>query len=333
MANNHPTPDRLFQFAFGYAAPLMVEAALENRVFDLLDAGAKSVDEVAKASGASARGLRILMNGLVALDLLAKNSEEYSLTPESSTFLVTTKPSFQGGIFRHTTTQLIPKWLQLSEAVKTGKPAVQVSEHEGGVEFFEQFVEDIFPMSYMGARGLASSLDLSGETKVLDIASGSGVWGVALAQASPNVQVTALDWEGVLPVTRRVAEKHGVGNQFEYKAGDIRDADFGSGYNLATLGHIVHSEGEARSKNLFKKVFDALAPGGTIVIAEMVTNAERTGPPHALIFAVNMLVNTAEGDTFSFEEMSAWLKEVGFKNPRQLDVPGPSPLILADKPK
>jgi SAM-dependent methyltransferase len=146
------------------------------------------------------------------------------------------------------------------------------------------------------------------------------------------VKVTALDWEGVLPVTRRVSEKFGVGNQFEFKAGDIRDADFGGGYNVATLGHIVHSEGEERSKKLFKKVHDALAPGGTIVIAEMVTNAERTGPPHALIFAVNMLVNTPEGDTFSFEEMSSWLQEIGFKNPRQLDVPGPSPLILADKP-
>jgi precorrin-6B methylase 2 len=333
-APNQPTPQRLFQMAFAYAAPLMIEAALEHRVFDILDGGAKSVDEVANESGASPRGLRALMNGLIALEVVSKDAEgKYSLTPESSTFLVTTKPSFQGGIFRHASTQLIPKWLSLPEIVRTGKPSASVNEQGDGVEFFHNFVEDIFPMSYRAAQTLAGSLDLSGPTRVLDIAAGSGVWGIALSQASPNVRVTAVDWEGVLPVTRRVAEKFGVADRFEFRAGDIGEVDFGEGYNLATLGHILHSEGPARSKQLLKKVHEALALGGTIAIAEMVANAERTGPPHALVFAVNMLVNTEEGDTYSFEEMSDWLREAGFGNPRQLDAPGPSPLILADKAK
>ena len=81
-----------------------------------------------------------------------------------------------------------------------------------------------------------------------------------------------------------------------------------------------------------KKVFDALAPGGTIAIAEWIPNEERTGPPPALIFAVNMLVATEEGDTFTFGEMSAWLREAGFENPRTMDVPSPNPLVLATKP-
>jgi ubiquinone/menaquinone biosynthesis C-methylase UbiE len=310
----------------------MIEAALEQRVFDILDSGPKTAEEVAKESGASPRGLRAVMNGLIALELLSKENDKYSLTPESSAFLVTTKPSFQGGIFRHASTQLMPNWLQLPEIVRTGKPARVVSDQDEGAKFFAQFVEDIFPMSFPASQALARSLDLSQPTKVLDIASGSGVWGIPLAQASPNVRVTAVDWKGVLPVTQRVAERFGVADRFEFKAGDINEVDFGSGYDIATLGHILHSEGEARSKALLKKVHDALAPGGTIVIAEMVTNAERTGPPHALIFAVNMLVNTEEGDTFSFEEMSSWLCEAGFENPRQLDAPGPSPLTLANKP-
>jgi hypothetical protein len=108
--------------------------------------------------------------------------------------------------------------------------------------------------------------------------------------------------------------------------------DFGTGYNIATLGHILHSEGEPRSRALLKKTFDALAPGGTIAIQEFLVNDTRTGPPNGLIFAVNMLVATDEGDTWSFNEIAGWLREAGFENPRTLDSPGPSPLILANRP-
>ena len=93
---------------------------------------------------------------------------------------------------------------------------------------------------------------------------------------------------------------------------------------MITIGHILHSEGVERSKKLLRKCFEALAPGGTIAIQEFLVNPERSGPPMGLIFAVNMLVNTDEGDTWSFEEISAWLKEAGFTNPRLLESPGPS---------
>ena len=102
--------------------------------------------------------------------------------------------------------------------------------------------------------------------------------------------------------------------------------------NIATLGHILHSEGPERSQRLLKKVYNALSPGGTIAIMEFVVNDDRTGPPLGLLFAVNMLVNTKAGDTFSFKELSRSLRAAGFRNPRLLDVPSVSPLILATKP-
>ena len=108
--------------------------------------------------------------------------------------------------------------------------------------------------------------------------------------------------------------------------------DFGTGHTVATLGHILHSEGSERSRELLKKTFQALAPGGTIAIAEFLVNADRTGPLNGLFFALNMLVNTDSGDTYSFEEISGWLTDAGFTHPRTLDAPGPSPLILATKP-
>ena len=330
-------PQRISQLASGYAAPLMLEAAIEHKVFDLLDRGLMTAEEVARASGTSVRGMRILLNGLIALELISKDAAgRYALTPESAAFLVRGKPDYRGGMLRHTSKQLMPKWMQLTEVVRTGKPAQAVNQEGSGSAFFAEFVEAIFPNSYAAAVAAAKHLNLAVATapvKVLDIAAGSGVWGIALAQSSPRVQVTAVDWPAVLPVTRKIAARYGVADRFTFTAGDLRSADFGSGHHIATLGHILHSEGESASRALLKKTFAALAPGGTILIAEMVPEDDRSGPPHALVFAVNMLVNTEAGDTFSFNEIARWLREAGFVSPRTLDGPGPSPLILADKPR
>jgi ubiquinone/menaquinone biosynthesis C-methylase UbiE len=209
-----------------------------------------------------------------------------------------------------------------------------VNQEEQGATFFEQFVEALFPMAYPAAKALAADLKLAETkepTRVLDLAAGSGVWGIALAQASPLVQVTAVDWERVLATTKRTVARFKLEDRFRFVPGDLLEADFGSNYAVAILGHILHSEGVERSKALLRRVNDALRPGGTIAIAEFLVNAERTGPPQGLIFGVNMLVHTEQGGTYSFEEISAWLRESGFKNMRLLDAPGPSPLILAEK--
>ena len=329
------TPERIMQMAWGYAPTLILEAAIRNKVFDTVDAGMKTVDEVAAATGASPRGLRAIMNALVGFEFLKKSNGHYELTPESATFLVSTKPAYIGGMIAHTSQQLIPNWLHLSDVVATGKPASSVNQADGGEAFFQELVSNIFAMSYPPAKALAAHLAL-GESgppvRVLDLGAGSGVWSIALAQSSPRVAVTAVDWPGVLPITKKTAERFGVGDRFTLLPGDLGTVEFGAGYNLITIGHILHSEGVERSRKLLRKCFDALAPGGTIAIQEFLVNPERTGPPIGLIFAVNMLVNTDTGDTWSFEEIAGWLRDAGFTNPRLLEAPGPSPLILATKP-
>jgi 3-hydroxy-5-methyl-1-naphthoate 3-O-methyltransferase len=328
------TPERILQLAWAYVPPLVLEAAIRNRIFDVLDSGPKSLPQVSKETGASQRGLAAVMNVLVGLELLAKDKQgNYSLTPESSAFLVSTKPSFQGGFLRHGSEQLIPKWLHLNKIVQTGKPDAAVNQEGPGSDFFGQFVNDILPLSYPGAQALSRHLLDGGKSaKVLDLAAGSGVWGIAMAQASDKATVTAVDWPDVLPITRKTVARFGVADRFSFIGGDLLQADFGSGHTVAILGHILHSEGIDRSRELLKKTFRALASGGTIAIAEFLVNSDRTGPMNALMFAVNMLVNTDEGGTYSFEEIGGWLKEAGFVDARTLNAPGPSPLVLATKP-
>jgi SAM-dependent methyltransferase len=330
------TPERIQQFAWGYIPPLVLEAAIRHRVFDLLDGGPKTVLEIHKETGASERGLSAIMNALVGLSFLVKDKQgSFSLTPESAAFLVSTKPEFQGGIIRHCSGQLIPKWLRLNDIVATGRPVEAVNWEGPGGNFFQEFVNDIFPMSYPAAQTLARCFDANGAgppVRVLDLAAGSGVWGIAMAQRSEQVRVTAVDWPEVIPVTRQTVTRFGLADRFSFVEGDLLEVDFGGSHTLATLGHILHSEGRERSRALLAKTFHALAPGGTIAIAEFLVNPDRTGPLNGLFFAVNMLVNTDSGDTYSFEEIGGWLKEAGFINARTLESPGPSPLVLAAKP-
>ena len=190
------------------------------------------------------------------------------------------------------------------------------------------------PLSVPAARTLAGALGLAKATAavpVLDLGAGSGVWSIALAQASPRVHVRAIDLASVLPVTRRITEKFGVEKQFTMTAGDVLETDLGSGYRVVILGHILHVIGVERSRALLKRAHAALTPGGTLVIAEILVDADRRGPLGGLIFAVNMLVNNEAGTTYTFEEIAGWLTEAGFADPRPLPAPGPSPLILATR--
>jgi len=309
---------------------------VNNKVFDSLESGRKTVEQLQKVTGSSRRGLRAIMGALVGLELLEKDRQSrYSLTPESQAFLISNKPGSLAGFFGSILPIMASRWLRLTDIVRDGLPPVAVNQETEGTEFFSQLVETIIPMSYPAAQKLAEHLKIQKakeQVRLIDLAAGSGIWGIAAVQKSPRVRVTAVDWAGMIPTTKRTTEKFGVRDRFDFIEGDLSEANFESGYDVATLGHILHSEGEQRSRKLLKKTFGALKPGGTIAIAEWLVNDGRTKPLPSLMFSVQMLVNTQQGDTFSFNEIKNWLEDAGFTKVRKLEAPGPSPLILATKP-
>jgi hypothetical protein len=153
------TPERLMQFVFGFAPPMIIETALRLRVFDVLERGARTAEDLCAEFRVSGRGLRIILDALVGLQLLKKDDHgRYALTPESSAFLVRDKPSFHGAFFLLTAEPMLSEWRKLPEIVRSGRPTHRINQEEQGVAFFLQFVEEIFSIHYPGAARLAGAL-------------------------------------------------------------------------------------------------------------------------------------------------------------------------------
>ena len=320
-------------WAFGRTRAL--HAAVELKLFDALEAGPRTAAEIAKASRAKERGVRILADVLVGMGLLEKRKESYALNATSRTFLVSTSQAYMGPMILNTT-MLDESWAALTEVVRTGPPGRNVDVEEAGREFFPKLVAALFPMSFGGgrmAREVLPARTRSRVKRVLDVAAGSAAWSLAWAVADPEVRVTALDFEEVFPVMRRFTDAFGVTDRYEFLAGNLRKTNFGrEKYDLVILGHICHSEGARHSAKLIEKSARALRPGGLLLIAEMVPNDKRTGPLMPLLFGINMLVNTAAGDVFTLAEYREWMRAAGLSSIRKLDFgPGGPDIIVGEK--
>ncbi len=328
------TPQQIIQDLWAARETQVLVAGVELDVFTHIEEGKRTAKEIARAAHASERGIDHLLNALVAMGYLNKKGERYGLSPVSKTFLVRGKESYMGG-FIYETKLIWDNWSRLTDVIRTGHPVETVDDEQGGREFFPKLVAAIFPMTFGAARAAVATLTEKTRKRIrniLDVAAGSGAWSLAFAEAIPDARVVAVDYPEVTQITRQFAERLGVADRYDYIEGNLREVDFGRNrYDLVILGHIIHSEGEKWGKKLIKKSYSALRDGGLLLIAEMIPNDTRTGPKIPLVFGLNMLLHTENGDVFTMREYRGWLKEAGFKKVATIEVPSPSPLILATK--
>jgi len=327
------TPMKFISDLWAARFSLTLVAAIDLDIFTVIAQGKKTAAQIAAAIKAPQRGVERLLDALVGIEYLTKKGTKYGLRPIAATYLVSTKHTFIGGMADETKITL-PGWTQLADVIRSGKPVSAVDTAEGR-EFFPRLVKAIFPLTFGGARSLVQKFPpakLKKIERILDVAAGSAAWSLPFAQALPNARVMAADYPEVTAVARQYAAMMGVADRYDYLEGDLRQLDFGQKqFDLVILGHILHTEGEKWGKALVKKSFTALKPGGTLVIAEMIPNDKRTGPPFPLLFGLNMVLHTAEGDVFTMAQMKQWLKQAGFSSVKTVEADGPSPLILATR--
>ena len=329
-------PEILHQMAFSFIPARILTTALQLGVFSHLAAGKNTAAEVARAAASSERGMGMLLDALAACQLLTKQDARYELSPLAARFLVRENPDYLGLLLEQD--DLWESWGHLTEVVRTGEPIHRVEAQELAEQFFPILVQTLHVLHRDRARSMAEALGIGTRLKgaralrAMDVACGSGVWGIAVAEADPEARITAQDFPAMLAVTRNYLKRHGVERQFDFLPGDLKTTDFGrEQYDLALLGNILHSEGEESSRNLLRRLHAALRPGGRAVIIEFLPNDARTGPPFPVFFALNMLLNTEHGNTFTLAEYTRWLQDAGFARIETADIGSHSPLVIGYK--
>jgi hypothetical protein len=311
-----PSPAPFFAAVNAYQRTVAVEAAVELDLFTAIAEGRRTVQELSERCAASERGIRILCDYLVVIEFLTKENQRYGLTPDAAAFLDRRSPGYMGGAIEFLLSPMLTDGFRdLATAVRRGGTVLSgqgVMEPDHPV--WVKFARAMMPMMALPARQLPDLVpcDPGRELRVLDLAAGHGLFGIAFAQRYPRAEIVALDWPNVLEVARENAQGAGVGDRYRLLPGSAFEVDYGSGYDLVLLTNFLHHFDVPTNEALLKKVHAALGESGRAVTLEFVPNEDRVSPPEAASFSLMMLGATRSGDAYTFSELDAMFRSAGF---------------------
>ncbi len=328
------SPDRLMALAHGFWVSQVLATAAHYKFFTAISRGFCTAEAIAAECHTDPAGTRMLLDSLVAVDVLRKPAGTYALTPDADAFLVEGRPGDLSPMLADHPQILWQDWGRLRDALeRRSAQGAEYTDKPAAAAFFTRLIRVIMPLALAPADALAEHLGV-GVTRtglrILDVGAGSGAWTMPFARRDPRCTITAFDLPHVVEETRKILQEVGLADRYRVEAGDLTTADFGEArYDLVVLGNMCHGLTPDQNRDLFRRLHRALAPGGQIVIADMIPNEERTGPPFPVLFAVNMFLMTG-GDTYRFSDYAAWLGDVGFSDITAYDTQrSHSPLVLA----
>jgi predicted O-methyltransferase YrrM len=315
-----PSPQLFFETINAFQKSAALKAAVDLDVFAAIgDAPATATAaEIAARCQCPPRGIRILADNLTIMCFLIKEGESYALTPSSAVFLLPQSPAYMGGAVKFLLAPgLTEAFSDLASTIRLGRlhtteHGTTAPDHPAWVEFARAMGPMMMPTS-QGAAALVQ-LDASRDTRVLDISSSHGAYGIAVALKNLRAHLVALDWEAVLAVTEENAREAGISDRFSKIVGDAFKVDLGHDYDLVLVPNFLHHFNKEDCTRFLKRVHAALRPGGKVLIVEFVPNEDRVTPPPAAGFSLVMLGTTPEGDAYTFAEYQQMLAEAGFKD-------------------
>lgn len=311
-----PSPQLFFQTINAYQRTEGLKAAIELEAFTAIGEGNATAADIARRCSASERGTRILCDFLCIMGFLTKHGSSYKLTPDSAMFLDKRSPAYLGSTVEFLSSPMLTEpFRDFTELVRKGGTTMA----DGGTvapenPIWVKFARAMAPMMALPAQLLAKLVDpvADRELRILDIAAGHGLYGLAFAKNNPQASVVGLDWASVLEVAKENAQNAGVADRYSTIEGSAFDVAYGTGYDLILLTNFLHHFDPPTNEALLRKVHAALGAGGRAVTLEFVPNADRISPPEAAAFSVQMLGGTQGGDAYTFPELERMFASAGF---------------------
>ena len=328
-----PSPAHIFDMLLAFQRTAALHAAIELDLFRWIGEGIRDTKSLAERCSASERGIRILCDYLTISEVLVKEGNEYRHSPLSAAFLDPQSPTSVASISRFLGDPMLSRPFEhLADIVRNGRTSLP---GDGSVEaenpVWVEFAHSMAPMMAPMAAPLGAIVleGLSGDLRVLDIAAGHGLFGIAVAKQAPRARVVAQDWAHVLEVAKANARKAGVSDRYETLPGSAFDVNYGGPYDIVLLTNFLHHFDTPTCVGLLKKVHAALKPGGKVAALEFVPNEDKVSPPMAAGFALTMLATTPAGDAYTFREYEAMYMQAGFRDVAAQPVPmGPHTVVI-----
>ena len=305
------TAEAILALGRSYQGAAVLAAAAELDLFSVLLRAPLPAPEIAHALECDLRALTILLDALVALRLVKKSGGNYTLPAGLDVFLTPEGGQSVLAMAQHQA-HCLRNWAQLARVVKTGRPAERQPGIRGEDGAQEAFIGAMHNVSAPNADEVIRAVQPLQFRHLLDIGGASGTWTMAFLRACPAAHATLFDLPHVIPMAQRRLAAAGLEKRVQFVAGDFMTDTLPSGADLAWVSAIVHQNSRAQNRALFGKVAAALVAGGRIAIRDILMEEDRTQPVAGALFAVNMLVATEGGGTFTFAELREDLEAEGF---------------------
>lgn len=309
-ANYHP--GRLLGISGGFWQASALHAAVKLDLFSVIEDGAGRAEEVAAAIDAAPRAVAMLLNALAAMGLLRKVDDVFANTEESRLFLVRSSPEYMGYIIGHHH-HLVNGWNRLDEAVRTGRPVSRQTSFDDP-DVRRNFLMGMFNLASLLAPQVAGRIDLTGRRRLLDLGGGPGTYAIHFCRRNEKLEAVVLDRPTTRPFAEEIIARYGLSERIAFRAGDYSTDALPGGGDVAWLSHILHAESPASCGELLKKVYEALVPGGLILIHDFLLAETMDGPLFPALFSLNMLQGTRAGQAYSRGQIETMLQVAGFNN-------------------
>ena len=324
--------NEILNLARNFMESRLLLSGAELDLFTLLTPKPLSAQEIADKIQADPRGMTILLDAHSALGLLTKRKGTYQCPPSVSTLLSADAPESILPWVLHMAA-VWKRWSSLTKIAQGSQQPDQQTPPSQRMSEIRAFIGAMRVIASPLAARIVAAVHPSSSRSLLDVGGAMGTYTIAFLQAVPEMKATLFDRPEVIDIARPFLKSMGLLNRVTLVAGDFYQDEFPKGHDLAFISAIIHQNSPEQNLSLFLKTFRSLDSGGRIIIRDHVMDPDHTRPRDGAIFAVNMLVATKGGNTYTFDEIRAGLTQAGFINIRLLQ-PGEhmDALVEASKP-
>ncbi|MDD5007751.1 MAG: methyltransferase [Syntrophorhabdaceae bacterium] len=294
----------------------IILTAAELDLFSHLHKRKATAAELASSLGLDTRATTRILDCLVAFDLLKK---DYDIYEPTGVGIYLSKYHPETALpFLHHFRHLWDNWSSLTEVVRKGGNRKKRSSPQRSEADMKAFIGAMHAIGKDLSREIADFYDLSRFKQLLDIGGASGTYTIAFLRKNPGMNAVIFDLPDVIGIAKKQMRKEGLHGRVKFATGDFYKDALPAGADLALLSAIIHQNNPKQNLALFKKVHRALVRGGVLLIRDHIMDESRTNPPAGTVFALNMLVGTHSGDTYTFREVRDALEKAGFAGVRLL---------------